>query len=178
MRVGVDLNEIGSHSDHLLVPGLPHLSLKPGPGPQNCTCAFSRHSWLFTALVVRVGLTFVWEGRAVIVTSRLSVDIVRYLQRRTDALPKQWVALSDVAEAVRGTDDLIFDQAVDVARCRGWIFVEGKSTAKRACLLANTVSGPTTPALVVSTSSIGSTSPSIEFLPPPGASERVRPLGQ
>jgi hypothetical protein len=70
----------------------------------------------------------------VIVTPRLSVDIVRYLQRRTDGLPQQWVALSDVAGAVRGTDDSIFAQAVDLARCRGWIFVEGKSTTKRACL--------------------------------------------
>ena len=69
-----------------------------------------------------------------IVTPTLSLDIVRYLQRRTGGLPKQWVALSEVAGAVRGTDDCIFSQAVDLARCRGWILVEGKSTTKRACL--------------------------------------------
>ena len=69
-----------------------------------------------------------------IVTSMLSIDIVRYLNRRTEATPYQWTTLCEVADHIYGPEDLVFSQAVDLARCRGWIIVEGKSPSRRACL--------------------------------------------
>jgi hypothetical protein len=74
-----------------------------------------------------------WD-RPMIVTPRLSVDIVRYLSRRTQSRPLRWVALSEIADHVYGPEDVAFSQAVDLARCRGWIIVEGKAPSKRACL--------------------------------------------
>jgi hypothetical protein len=68
------------------------------------------------------------------VTSRLSVDIVRYLNRRTQGTPHRWTTLGEIADHVYGPQDVVFSQAVDLARCRGWIIVEGKSTSRRACL--------------------------------------------
>jgi hypothetical protein len=69
-----------------------------------------------------------------IMTSILSIEIVRYLKRRTQGTPHQWTTLGEVADHIYGPEDLVFGQAVDVARCRGWIIVEGKSTSRRACL--------------------------------------------
>jgi hypothetical protein len=69
-----------------------------------------------------------------IVTPWLSVDIVRYLSRRTQSRPLRWVALSEIADHVYGPEDVAFSQAVDLARMRGWIIVEGKAPSKRACL--------------------------------------------
>ena len=69
-----------------------------------------------------------------IVTSRLGVEIARYLNRRTKSTPRQWVTLGEIADHIYGPQDLVFSQAVDLARCRGWIVVEGSSTSKRACL--------------------------------------------
>ena len=73
-----------------------------------------------------------------IVTPGLSVDVVRYLDLRTQRRPYQWTALREIADhvygPVHGPEDLAFSQAVDLARCRGWIIVEGNSPSKRACL--------------------------------------------
>jgi hypothetical protein len=69
-----------------------------------------------------------------IVTSRLSIDIVRYLHRRTQGTSHQWTTLGEVADHIYGPQDVLFGQAVDLARCRGWIIVEGKSASRRACL--------------------------------------------
>ena len=69
-----------------------------------------------------------------IVTTRLSLDIVRYLNCRTQGVPLQWTALGEIADHVYGPEDLAFNQAVDLARCRGWIMVEGKSPSRRVCL--------------------------------------------
>jgi len=73
------------------------------------------------------------QSRA-IVTARLSLDIVRYLNCRTHRVPRQWTALGEVADHIHGPQDVVFSQAVDLARCRGWILVEGKSTSRRARL--------------------------------------------
>src|SRR5262245_17716351 len=70
----------------------------------------------------------------VTVTTRLSLDIVRYLNCRTHRVPRQWTALGEVADHIHGPQDVVFSQAVDLARCRGWILVEGKSTSRRARL--------------------------------------------
>jgi hypothetical protein len=72
------------------------------------------------------------EDSAMIVTSRLSVEIVRYLDRRNHGVPLRWTLLSEIANHVHGTEDIAFNQAVDLARCRGWITVEGKSPWRRA----------------------------------------------
>ena len=69
-----------------------------------------------------------------IVTSRLTIDIVRYLNCRTQRTPHHWVTLGEIADHIYGPQDVVFGQAVDLARCRGWIIVEGQSTSKRACL--------------------------------------------
>jgi len=69
-----------------------------------------------------------------IVTSRLSIDIVRYLNSRTQGTPHHWTTLGEIADHVYGTQDVVFNQAVDLARCRGWIIVEGNSPSRRACL--------------------------------------------
>lgn len=69
-----------------------------------------------------------------IVTSRLSIDIVRYLDHRNQGVPLRWTLLSEVADHVHGPEDVAFNQAVDLARCRGWIIVEGKSPWRRAGL--------------------------------------------
>ena len=69
-----------------------------------------------------------------IVTSMLSVEIVRYLNRRTESTPHQWTTLDEVADNICGSQDLAFRQAVDLARCRGWIVAEGQSPSRRACL--------------------------------------------
>jgi hypothetical protein len=69
-----------------------------------------------------------------IVTSRLSIDIVRYLDRRTQGVPLRWTLLSEIADHVYGPEDLALNQAVDLARCRGWIIVEGKPPSRRASL--------------------------------------------
>jgi hypothetical protein len=69
-----------------------------------------------------------------IVTSRLSIEIVRYLNRRTQGAPHQWTTLGEIADYIYGAPDLAFNQAVDLARCRGWIIVEGNFTSRRACL--------------------------------------------
>ena len=67
-----------------------------------------------------------------IVTSRLSIDIVRYLDRRNQGVPLRWTLLGEIADHVYGPEDLAFNQAVDLARLRGWIIVEGKSPWRRA----------------------------------------------
>ena len=69
-----------------------------------------------------------------IVTSRLAVDIVRYLNRRSGGVPHHWVTLTEIAGHVHGPQDITFGQAVDLARIRGWIIVEGKAPSRRACL--------------------------------------------
>ena len=69
-----------------------------------------------------------------IATSRLSIEIVRYLNGRTQGTPHQWTTLGEIADHICGPQDLAFNQAVDLARCRGWIIVEGMSTSKLACL--------------------------------------------
>ena len=66
--------------------------------------------------------------------SRLSIEIVRYLDRRTEGALHQWIALGEIADHVYRSDDIVFGQAVDLARCRGWILAEGKSESRRACL--------------------------------------------
>jgi len=67
-------------------------------------------------------------------TSRLSIEIVRYLNGRTQGAPHQWTTLGEIADRIYGPQDLVFNQAVDLARCRGWIIVEGMSTSRLACL--------------------------------------------
>lgn len=67
-----------------------------------------------------------------IVTSRLSIDIVRYLDLRNQGVPLRWTLLNEIADHVYGPEDVSFNQAVDLARCRGWIIVEGKSPWRRA----------------------------------------------
>lgn len=67
-----------------------------------------------------------------IVTSRLSIDIVRYLDLRNRGVPLRWTLLNEIADHVYGPEDVTFNQAVDLARCRGWIIVEGKSPWRRA----------------------------------------------
>jgi hypothetical protein len=74
------------------------------------------------------------ENSPMIVTSRLSIDIVRYLDRRTQGVPLRWTLLSEIADHVYGPEDLALNQAVDLARCRGWIIVEGKPPSRRASL--------------------------------------------
>ena len=69
-----------------------------------------------------------------IVTSKLSVEIAQYLNRRTQSMPRQWVTLGEIADHIYGPQDIVFSQAVDVARCRGWIIVEGNPTSRRAAL--------------------------------------------
>ena len=69
-----------------------------------------------------------------IVTSRLSMEIVQYLNCRTQSTPHQWVTLGEIADHIYGPQDLVFSQVVDLARCRGWIIVEGNPTSRRACL--------------------------------------------
>src|SRR5262245_56725346 len=69
-----------------------------------------------------------------IVTTRLSLDIVRYLNGRNQGTPHQWTTLGEIAHHIYGPQDVVFGQAVNLARCRGWIIVEGKSTSRRACL--------------------------------------------
>jgi CheY-like chemotaxis protein len=69
-----------------------------------------------------------------IVTSRLAVDIVRYLNRRSRGVPHHWVTLTEIAGHVYGLQDITFGQAVDLARIRGWIIVEGQFPSRRACL--------------------------------------------
>src|SRR5262249_2627058 len=69
-----------------------------------------------------------------IVTTRLSLDIVRYLNGRNQGTPHQWTTLGEIADHIYGPQDVVFGQAVDLARCRGWIIVEGQSISKRACL--------------------------------------------
>jgi hypothetical protein len=68
------------------------------------------------------------------VTSQLSIDIVRYIDQRAHGAAREWVALSEIADHVCGPQSIEFDQAVDLARCKGWIIVEGKSASRRACL--------------------------------------------
>jgi hypothetical protein len=54
--------------------------------------------------------------------------------------------LTEVVDAFAEFDDIAFSQAVDVARCRGWITIEGKASARRACLTkagCMLASGPT-----------------------------------
>src|SRR5262249_47681613 len=68
------------------------------------------------------------------ITSRLSIDIVRYLNRRTQGTSYRWTTLGEIADHIYGPQDVLFGQAVDLARCRGWIVVEGKSASRRACL--------------------------------------------
>jgi hypothetical protein len=70
----------------------------------------------------------------VIVTTRLSLDIVRYLNCRTQSVSLQWTALGEIADHIHGPRDVVFSQAVDLARCRGWIIVEGKSPSRRVRL--------------------------------------------
>jgi hypothetical protein len=72
------------------------------------------------------------ENSPMIVTSSLSIDIVRYLDRRNQGVPLRWTLLSEIADHVYGPEDLAFNQAVDLARLRGWIIVEGKSPWRRA----------------------------------------------
>jgi hypothetical protein len=67
-------------------------------------------------------------------TSRLSIEIVRYLNGRTQGTSHQWTTLGEIADHIYGPQDLVFNQAVDLARCRGWIIVEGKSASRLACL--------------------------------------------
>jgi hypothetical protein len=69
-----------------------------------------------------------------IVTSMLSIDIVRYLNDRTEATPYRRTTLGEVADQIYGPEDLVFGQAVDLARCRGWVIVEGNSPSRRVCL--------------------------------------------
>ena len=67
-----------------------------------------------------------------IVTSRLSIAIVRYLDLRNQSVPLRWTPLSEIADNVHGPEDLAFNHAVDVAKCRGWIIVEDKSPWRHA----------------------------------------------
>ena len=87
----------------------------------------------FQMLPLRLGLPLGGE-QPMIVTSKLSIEIVRYLNRRTQGAPHQWTTLGEIADHIYGPQDLAFGQAVDLAWCRGWIIVEGRATSRRACL--------------------------------------------
>jgi hypothetical protein len=69
-----------------------------------------------------------------IATSRLSIKIVRYLDRRAQGALHYWISLGEISDHVCGSQDIVFGQAVDLARCRGWILAEGNSAYRRACL--------------------------------------------
>src|SRR5215470_1184290 len=74
------------------------------------------------------------SANKMIVTTRLSLDIVRYLNCRTHGTSHQWTTLREIADRIYGPQDIVFSQAIDLAKCRGWIIVEGKSASRRACL--------------------------------------------
>jgi hypothetical protein len=64
-------------------------------------------------------------------TAILCADIVRYLSLRNVG---RWACVSEIADHIWVGADLVFDNAIDLARCRGWIVVEGKSPTRRARL--------------------------------------------
>jgi hypothetical protein len=68
-----------------------------------------------------------------IVTAKQSADIIRYLVQSASGTPNQWTTLCRIADHLHMVEDVSFGQAVDLARCRGWLIVEGTSV-KRACL--------------------------------------------
>jgi hypothetical protein len=82
----------------------------------------------------RAHQAFASSASLVIVTTRLSLDIVRYLNCRTQGVPLQWTASGEVADHIHGPQDIVFNQAVDMGRCGGWIILEGNSTSRRVRL--------------------------------------------
>lgn len=71
---------------------------------------------------------------AMIPTPTLCARIVRYLSQRNPERATEWTKTSEIADGTLGGDDLAFDDAIDLARCRGWIVVAGNSPTKRARL--------------------------------------------
>jgi len=74
------------------------------------------------------------NGQKMIVTSTLTIDIIRYLRRRSAKNPVQWVCIGEVADNVCAAGDIVFAQAIDLARSRGWIVAEGKASTRRVRL--------------------------------------------
>ena len=100
----------------------PHLlaclsaAARPPPAfgvPNRPTAGLNGHSMVaFQMLPLRLGLPLGGEQR-MIVTSKLSIEIVRYLNRRTQGAPHQWTTLGEIADHVYGPEDIVFGQAVD-----------------------------------------------------------------
>jgi len=71
---------------------------------------------------------------AMIPTPTLCARIVRYLSQRDLGRVSEWTSTSEIAHGTFGGDDLVFNDAIDLAKCRGWIVVAGISPARRARL--------------------------------------------